>query len=43
MGKLCAGDDAAKAWIVPLSEIPWEEMAFDHGDILRDYIENRVH
>jgi 8-oxo-dGTP diphosphatase len=33
-----AGDDAAKAFVVPLSEIPWEELAFDHAQILRDYL-----
>lgn len=39
IGKVQAGDDAANAWIVPLDQIPWEEMAFDHGQILRDYIQ----
>lgn len=33
-----AGDDAAQAWIVRLEDIPWDELAFDHGDILRDYL-----
>jgi 8-oxo-dGTP diphosphatase len=33
-----AGDDAAKAFIVSLKEIPWEELAFDHALILKDYI-----
>lgn len=36
-----AGDDAADAFIVPLDQIPWDEMAFDHAQILRDYIECR--
>lgn len=33
-----AGDDAAAAYLVLLDEIPWEEMAFDHGAILKDYL-----
>ncbi len=33
-----AGDDAAKAFVVPLEEIPWEDLAFDHAKILQDYI-----
>lgn len=36
-----AGDDAAKAFVVPLEDIPWEEMAFDHATILRDYLKYR--
>jgi 8-oxo-dGTP diphosphatase len=36
-----AGDDAAKAFIVKLEEIPWNEMAFDHAQILRDYLDYR--
>lgn len=34
-----AGDDAAKAFVVKLSDIPWGELAFDHAQILKDYIE----
>lgn len=37
-----AGDDAAKAWIIPLDQIPWEEMAFDHAQILKDYLAYRA-
>jgi 8-oxo-dGTP diphosphatase len=33
-----AGDDAAKALLVKLDEIPWDELAFDHALVLRDYI-----
>jgi 8-oxo-dGTP diphosphatase len=33
-----AGDDAAKAFVVPLDEIPWDQMAFDHAAILQDYL-----
>lgn len=36
-----AGDDAAKAFIVKLEDIPWDELAFDHAQILKDYIEWR--
>lgn len=34
-----AGDDAAKAFVVKLADIPWNEMAFDHAQILHDYID----
>jgi len=33
-----AGDDAAKAYVVPLEAIPWGELAFDHEQILKDYL-----
>lgn len=33
-----AGDDAAKAFVVKLEDIPWEELAFDHATVLRDYL-----
>lgn len=33
-----AGDDAAAAFVVPLDQIPWDEMAFDHAAILKDYL-----
>ncbi len=36
-----AGDDAAKAFVVKLEEIPWNELAFDHAQILKDYVEWR--
>lgn len=36
-----AGDDAAKAFIVRLEDIPWEELAFDHAQVLQDYLEWR--
>lgn len=36
-----AGDDAADAFVVKLDEIPWDELAFDHAVILRDYLEYR--
>ncbi len=34
-----AGDDAAQAFVVKLENIPWRELAFDHEQILKDYIE----
>lgn len=33
-----AGDDAAKAFVVQLKDIPWDELAFDHAQVLKDYI-----
>jgi len=36
-----AGDDAAKAFVVKIEEIPWSELAFDHAQILRDYLDYR--
>jgi 8-oxo-dGTP diphosphatase len=36
-----AGDDAAKAFVVGLDDIPWTELAFDHSLVLKDYIEWR--
>lgn len=33
-----AGDDAAKAFVVKLEDIPWSELAFDHAKVLQDYI-----
>lgn len=36
-----AGDDAAKAFVVKLEDIPWNELAFDHALVLKDYMEWR--
>lgn len=36
-----AGDDAAKAFVVKLDNIPWTELAFDHAIVLKDYIDWR--
>jgi 8-oxo-dGTP diphosphatase len=33
-----AGDDAAEAWVVKLADIPWDNLAFDHAQILQDYL-----
>lgn len=32
------GDDAARAYVIPLEDIPWDKLVFDHAQILRDYI-----
>lgn len=37
-----AGDDAAKAFVVKLEDIPWNELAFDHAQILKDYMDWRA-
>lgn len=36
-----AGDDAASASIVPLDKIPFDELVFDHAQILKDYLKYR--
>lgn len=36
-----AGDDAAKAFVVKLEDIPWNELAFDHAQVLKHYLEWR--
>ena len=41
MSEVHAGDDAAKAFVVKLEDIPWDELAFDHAQVLKDYIEWR--
>jgi 8-oxo-dGTP diphosphatase len=37
-----AGDDAAQAWVISLDQIPWDELAFDHAQILKDYLQYRA-
>lgn len=37
-----AGDDAAQAWVISLDQIPWNELAFDHKQILQDYLQYRA-
>ncbi|MRJ02266.1 MAG: NUDIX hydrolase [Epsilonproteobacteria bacterium] len=32
------GDDAKRAFVVPIEGIPWEELLFDHAQILQDFI-----
>lgn len=39
--KPVAGDDAATAALFQWDTIPWEEMAFDHAEILHDYLLER--
>jgi 8-oxo-dGTP diphosphatase len=36
-GTLAAADDAKDARWFTESEIPWDQLCFDHADILRDY------
>lgn len=33
------GDDALKAFVFKLEDIPWNKLAFDHAQILKDYID----
>ena len=33
-----AGDDAKEAFVVRLEEIPWDELVFDHAEILKDFL-----
>ena len=37
-GEPVGGDDAKRAFVSPLEEIPWERLCFDHSEILRDYL-----
>ena len=34
-------DDAKVAHIVPLEEIPWDRLVFDHAQILQDFVRGR--
>jgi 8-oxo-dGTP diphosphatase len=36
-GKPVGADDAADARLFAEAEIPWQELAFDHADVVRDY------
>lgn len=40
-GILKAKDDAAQARVFPLEKIPWNELVFDHAQILRDYLKHK--
>ncbi|WP_457567359.1 NUDIX domain-containing protein [Desulfurobacterium sp.] len=40
-GKPKGADDAKKAFIVPYDRIPFDSMVFDHGKILKDYIDKK--
>jgi len=35
-----AGDDAKEAYVVKLEDIPWDELVFDHAEILRDFLKS---
>ncbi|WP_353662551.1 NUDIX hydrolase [Hydrogenimonas sp. SS33] len=38
VGEPRGGDDAASASLFHLADIPWDDLVFDHAQILRDYI-----
>jgi len=38
-----AGTDAAEAKWFPLSEVPWDDLAFDHAQILKDALKMMLH
>ncbi len=37
-GEPKGGDDAKRAFIYPLEEIPWNRLVFDHAKILEDFL-----
>ena len=37
-GKPVGSDDAAEAKIFAIDEIPWDELVFDHAQILKDFL-----
>ena len=37
-GEPRGGDDAKRAFVVPLEEIPWDELLFDHKKVLQDFL-----
>lgn len=40
--KLCAGTDAKHAYVCPIDKIPWDKLAFDHREILRDFLNFQI-
>jgi 8-oxo-dGTP diphosphatase len=40
-GQPKGGDDAKEAKLYTLEEIPMDQLVFDHGDILKDYLYNQ--
>jgi hypothetical protein len=36
---LKAGDDAKRAFLESIDQIPWDNLCFDHGKILKDYLD----
>lgn len=40
-GMPIAADDAKEVMIVPLEKLNLDRLVFDHGDILRDYLQKR--
>jgi len=41
-GEPKAGDDAKEAYLYALDAIPFEKLVFDHADILRTYLKERI-
>ncbi len=37
-GQPKGGDDAKRAFVVKLEEIPWDKLLFDHANMLRDFL-----
>jgi len=37
-GELKAGDDAKKAVVFPIEDLPFDKIVFDHAKILKDYL-----
>jgi myo-inositol-1(or 4)-monophosphatase len=42
-GELKAKDDAKLAKLFKIEEIPWDDLAFDHAKILKDYLKRKEH
>ena len=40
-GMPIAADDAKEVMVVPLKKLELDKLVFDHGDILRDYLQKR--
>jgi len=40
-GEPVGADDAKSAYLCPLDEIPFDQLVFDHAQILRDYLNQR--
>lgn len=40
--QLCAGTDAKHAYICPIDKIPWDKLAFDHKEILKDFLGTEI-
>ena len=40
LGIPTSGDNALDVFVVPVHEIPWDNLAFDHAEILRDFLKS---